>query len=85
MSRATAEPPAFEEPRVVYDGPGFAPDEDAAAMLEPGTRVYHQDFGEGEVRSLDGPSGNRRATIFFTRGGVKRLYLRSAGLEVLGR
>ncbi len=85
VSPVVAAPPADQEPRVVYDSPGYPSDDDAADMLAPGTRVYHQDFGEGEIRSLDGPSGNRRATVFFKRAGLKRLYLRSTGLEVLGR
>ena len=85
VSRPTVQEPVFEEPRVVYDAPGYAPDDDAASMLAPGTRVYHQDFGEGEIRRLDGPSGNRRATIYFKRGGIKRFFLRNTALEVLGQ
>jgi len=77
--------PVYEEPRVVYDEPSFGGDDEAASMLGPGTRVWHDDFGEGEVRKLDGPSGNRRATIWFKRAGIKRLYLRTTGLEILGR
>lgn len=75
----------YDEPRVVYDEPAWGSDDDAASLLAPGTRVYHPDFGEGEIRKLDGPAGNRRATIWFRRAGIKRMYLRSAALEILGR
>ena len=77
--------PVIEDPRVVYDVPGFTDDDDAASLLGPGTRVAHPNFGEGEIRSLDGPRGNRRATVWFKRAGIKRLYLNSTGLEILGR
>ncbi len=63
----------------------FVPDaeEEAAGMLRVGTRVLHPQFGSGEVRVLDGPPDNRRATIFFRSGGNKRIYLRYANLEIV--
>ena len=70
-------PEAFDEERVVLD--------DAAAMLRVGTRVIHPQFGEGEVRSLDGPPDNQRAIVFFRRGGSKKLYVRFAQLEIVSR
>jgi DNA helicase-2/ATP-dependent DNA helicase PcrA len=70
-----ASPPKPDEERVVLD--------EAAAMLSLGTRVLHPQFGEGVVKSLDGPPENLRATVFFRRGGSKRLYVRFAQLEIL--
>ena len=54
-------------------------------ILGVGTRVLHPTFGEGEVRTLDGPPDNLRATVFFRNGGNKRLYLRFANLEIVSR
>ena len=70
-------PEAFDEERVVLD--------DAAAMLRVGTRVIHPQFGEGEIRSLDGPPDNQRAIVFCRRGGSKKLYVRFAQLEIVSR
>jgi DNA helicase-2/ATP-dependent DNA helicase PcrA len=67
------------EPRVVPDLEG------AEAVLGVGTRVIHPTFGEGEVRTLEGPPDNLRATVFFRKGGNKRLYLRFANLEIVSR
>ncbi|MEE2827771.1 MAG: 3'-5' exonuclease, partial [Myxococcota bacterium] len=67
-----------DEERVVLEG-------EAAGMLAVGTRVLHPQFGEGEVRSLDGSPDNLRATVFFRSGGTKRLFVRYAQLEVLSR
>jgi len=83
FSAPTAEPDeddAFEEPRVVHDEP-----DEAGAMLAVGTRVLHPTFGEGEIRVLEGRQDNLRATIHFRRAGPKRVYLRYAELEILGR
>lgn len=68
----------------VDDEPTFVADpEEAAGMIGVGTRVLHPQFGAGEIRVLDGPADNRRATIFFRAGGNKRIYLRYANLEIL--
>ncbi|HCP47819.1 MAG TPA: ATP-dependent DNA helicase PcrA [Deltaproteobacteria bacterium] len=56
---------------------------DVESMLRVGARVLHPSFGEGEIRSLDGPPDNLRATVFFRKGGSKRLYLRFAQLELI--
>ncbi len=76
-----ADPVAFDEPRVVYDGDiGF---EEAEAMIRPGARVRHPDFGEGDVHKVEGSPSNRRVTILFARGGLRRLFLRNTQLEVV--
>ena len=58
--------------------------DDGAQTLGLGARVLHPQFGEGVVKSLDGSPDNIRATVFFRRGGEKRLYVRFANLEILG-
>jgi DNA helicase-2/ATP-dependent DNA helicase PcrA len=65
-----------DEERVVLD--------EGAQTLGLGARVLHPQFGEGVVKSLDGSPDNMRATVFFRRGGEKRLYVRFANLEILG-
>ncbi len=73
------EGPPHDEPRVVLEA------DDAEGLVAVGTRVLHPHFGQGEIRVLDGPPDNRRATIFFRAGGNKRIYLRYANLEILSR
>ena len=70
--------PSSAEPRVVADREG-----DVGTTLDVGTRVLHPTFGEGEIRTLEGPPDNLRATVFFRDGGNKRLYLRFANLEIV--
>ena len=76
-ARSSPELPLDDEPRLVVE-PG-----EAAGLLRVGTRVLHAQFGQGEIRVLDGPADNRRATIFFRQGGNKRIYLRYADLEII--
>ncbi len=68
-----------DEPRVVYDG-----DDPDAPRLRVGARVHHPEFGDGEIRRLDGPPQGRRAVIFFPRVGKQTVYLRATELEILG-
>ena len=75
--REGAAPPGPDEPRLVVEP------EEAAGLLRVGTRVLHAQFGQGEIRALDGPLDNRRATIFFRQGGNKRIYLRYADVEII--
>ena len=58
------------------------PEPDEAGLVV-GTRVRHPRFGEGEIRSLEGPPDNLRATVFFRQQGPKKLYVRYANLELL--
>lgn len=48
--------------------------------LEPGDRVMHERFGEGEVMSVEGASPNTTALINFKTAGTKKLLLRFAKL-----
>ncbi len=51
--------------------------------LEPGERVTHERFGEGEVLSVEGESPNTTALINFKSTGTKKLLLRFAKLTRL--
>ncbi|WGK64802.1 ATP-dependent helicase [Croceiramulus getboli] len=51
--------------------------------LAPGTRVKHSRFGEGVVVKIEGAGQDKKAEIEFDPGGVKKLLLRFAKLEVL--
>lgn len=64
-----------DEERVILD--------ESVSTLSLGSRVLHPEFGEGVVKGLDGSPENQRATVFFRRGGAKRLYVRFAQLEIL--
>jgi DNA helicase-2/ATP-dependent DNA helicase PcrA len=57
----------------LFDGP-----------LTPGTKVMHERFGKGEIVNLEGAGGDKKAEINFEVGGVKKLLLRFAKLEILG-
>ncbi len=51
--------------------------------LRIGTQVRHQQFGIGVVRALEGNGDGAKALVQFSRGGLKKLVLRLAGLEVV--
>ncbi|MCK7539202.1 MAG: hypothetical protein MZV63_53910 [Marinilabiliales bacterium] len=50
------------------------------AGLEPGDRVTHERFGEGEVVTVEGEAPNTTAVIEFKTAGTKKLLLRFAKL-----
>ncbi|MEZ4854509.1 ATP-dependent helicase [Flavobacterium sp.] len=52
--------------------------------LTVGNIVMHQRFGKGQVVSLEGVGGDRKAEIKFDVGGIKKLILKYAKLEVIG-
>ena len=54
-------------------------------VLEPGDRVTHDSFGLGTVVSVEGQGDKSVASIDFGSDGVKRLLLRYAPVEALGR
>jgi DNA helicase-2/ATP-dependent DNA helicase PcrA len=56
----------------LFDGP-----------LTQGTKVMHERFGRGEVVTLEGVGGDKKAEINFEVGGIKKLLLRFAKLEIL--
>ena len=49
-----------------------------------GNIVSHTRFGKGKVIKIEGKGADIRAAINFEKGGVKRLLLRFAKLDVLG-
>lgn len=52
--------------------------------LTVGNIVMHERFGKGEIMNLEGHGADRKAEIRFEVGGIKKLLLRFAKLEVIG-
>jgi ATP-dependent DNA helicase UvrD/PcrA len=52
--------------------------------LSVGNIVMHERFGKGEVVSLEGAGADKKAEIRFDVGGIKKLLLRFAKLDVIG-
>ncbi|HLW13989.1 MAG TPA: 3'-5' exonuclease, partial [Flavobacteriaceae bacterium] len=55
----------------------------AGVKLEKGQIVEHDRFGKGRVLHVEGVGGDAKAEIQFDNGGLKRLILRFAKLEIL--
>ncbi len=51
--------------------------------LVEGALVNHTRFGRGKILSIEGVGSDKKAEILFDQGGVKKLLLRFAKLEVL--
>lgn len=51
--------------------------------LSAGTMVEHMKFGKGKVISLEGAGSDKKAEIDFENGGLKKLILRFAKLNIL--
>ncbi len=51
--------------------------------LKEGALVDHTRFGRGRVTNIEGAGNDKKAEIFFEKGGVKKLLLRFAKLEVV--
>lgn len=54
------------------------------SSLTPGNIVMHERFGKGEVVNIEGVGADKKAEIKFEIGGIKKLLLRFAKLDVLG-
>jgi DNA helicase-2/ATP-dependent DNA helicase PcrA len=52
--------------------------------LTIGNVVMHERFGKGEVINLEGVGADKKAEIKFEVGGIKKLLLRFAKLDVIG-
>jgi DNA helicase-2/ATP-dependent DNA helicase PcrA len=52
--------------------------------LAVGNIVMHERFGKGEVINLEGVGADKKAEIKFEVGGIKKLLLRFAKLDVIG-
>ena len=48
-----------------------------------GNIVIHERFGKGEVISIEGKGGDKKAEIKFEKGGLKKLLLRFSRLEII--
>jgi DNA helicase-2/ATP-dependent DNA helicase PcrA len=55
---------------------------DDPALIQSGMQVEHPRFGRGKVLKLEGPEGNRKATVFFQDHGQKQLLLKFARLKI---
>ena len=53
------------------------------AKLTQGNLVMHDRFGQGEVLSIEGVGADKKAEIKFNTGGIKKLLLRFAKLDVI--
>ena len=54
------------------------------SKLTVGNIVIHERFGKGHILSLEGIGADKKAEIKFEVGGIKKLLLRFAKLEVIG-
>ncbi|MCG2611447.1 UvrD-helicase domain-containing protein [Flavobacterium sp. SM15] len=52
--------------------------------LAVGNIVMHERFGKGEILNLEGAGADKKAEIKFDVGGIKKLLLRFAKLDVIG-
>jgi DNA helicase-2/ATP-dependent DNA helicase PcrA len=53
------------------------------ADLSVGVKVNHERFGSGVVQSIEGIGVNKKAEILFESGGVKKLLLKFAKLQII--
>ncbi|WP_242604839.1 ATP-dependent helicase [Flavobacterium subsaxonicum] len=53
------------------------------SKLAPGNVVMHERFGKGKVLNLEGVGADKKAEIHFEVGGIKKLLLRFAKLDIL--
>lgn len=51
--------------------------------LMPGMQVRHPMFGTGQVMVVEGSGGDARITVYFPRGGKKKLIAKFANLEIV--
>jgi DNA helicase-2/ATP-dependent DNA helicase PcrA len=51
--------------------------------LRPGMQVRHPMFGIGQVMMVEGSGGDARITVYFPRGGKKKLIAKYANLELI--
>jgi DNA helicase II / ATP-dependent DNA helicase PcrA len=52
--------------------------------LTVGNIVMHERFGKGEILNLEGVGADKKAEIKFDVGGIKKLLLKFAKLDVIG-
>jgi DNA helicase-2/ATP-dependent DNA helicase PcrA len=54
------------------------------SKLAVGNIVLHERFGKGKIVNLEGVGADKKAEILFDVGGLKKLILRFAKLQVIG-
>jgi len=54
------------------------------SKLTVGNMVMHERFGKGEIVNLEGAGADKKAEIRFEVGGIKKLLLRFAKLDIIG-
>ena len=52
-------------------------------FLQPGMQVRHPMFGQGQVMHVEGHGPDARITVYFPRGGKKKLVAKYANLEIV--
>ncbi|MCK5824311.1 MAG: UvrD-helicase domain-containing protein [Ichthyobacteriaceae bacterium] len=57
--------------------------ESVSGKLSKGNFVKHERFGTGEVLLVEGVGQNEKATVNFEKGGIKKVLLKFARLEIL--
>jgi DNA helicase-2/ATP-dependent DNA helicase PcrA len=61
-----------------------ATDANFQSNLQIGNIVMHERFGKGQILNLEGVGADKKAEIKFEVGGIKKLLLRFAKLDVIG-
>lgn len=60
-----------------------SPNKNIYNELEIGTTVYHERFGKGVIKALEGVGNDRKAQVNFKLGGLKNILLRFAKLTIV--
>lgn len=67
----------------VQNSKGISNNNFSETGLSLGVKVMHERFGRGEVVNIEGAGGDKKAEINFEVGGIKKLLLRFAKLQIL--
>ena len=60
-----------------------SPNKNIYNELEVGTTVYHERFGKGIIKALEGVGNDKKAQVNFESGGLKNILLRFAKLTII--
>lgn len=84
ITNALSSIPVPSEQKVAIGEFTYVPEPvDGEGSLLPGTQVRHPMFGVGQVMMVEGSGGEARITVYFPRGGKKKLIAKYASLEVV--
>ncbi len=75
--------PAHSRLRKVSDVSKTPSTANLSADYKVGMLVKHNRFGQGKIIGIDGPAGQKTATVLFNESGEKRLLLKFAKLEIV--